>query len=59
MNFRRYMAFDNVAIEEFYRATIMGAKSISLLKICVNKQSLTTFMEEHQLWTGNKGYGQA
>jgi hypothetical protein len=44
-NCSRYKAFDNMAIRKFYlllRATILKAKSVSLLKMLVNEQSLTT-----------------
>jgi hypothetical protein len=45
VNFRRYRAFDNVAIRVFYplpRATITGGESVGLLKMLVN---LTTLIE--------------
>jgi hypothetical protein len=41
VNFRRYMAFDKMAIWQFYsllRGSIIGAKSVALLKILVNEQ---------------------
>jgi hypothetical protein len=42
-----YIAFDNVVISNLYallRATIIEAKSVSLLKMNANKQSLATIM---------------
>ncbi len=47
VNFRRYRTFDNVAVKEFdslLRDTIEGAKSVSLLKMLVSKQTLAAIM---------------
>jgi hypothetical protein len=47
MNFRRYWAFDNAAIRKFYflfGLPLFGARRVGLLKMVVNKQSLTTII---------------